>query len=133
MNLFSIFSRFFQKKTARVSSTKNQQIKMGSSVSQLNAELVISSKKGDLEAVNRLLKDTRLDPSTYNNEAIIMASSNGHIKVVDRLLEDSRVDPSAQGNYALLSALRNKHIKIVDRLLKDTRVNAKASTNQMDF
>ena len=53
-----------------------------------------ASEYGRLEIVRELLKDKRVDPSTWNNHAIRYASSNGHLEIVRELLKDSRVDPS---------------------------------------
>src|SRR3989304_6063778 len=53
------------------------------------------AEKGDIEIVELLLADHRVDPSANDNHAIRLASSKGHDKVVKLLLADSRVDPSS--------------------------------------
>ena len=49
---------------------------------------------GHSEVVRELLKDSRVDPSAYDNSAIRGASMNGRLEVVRELLKDNRVDPS---------------------------------------
>ena len=51
---------------------------------------------GYLPVVERLLEDSRVDPSAYDNHAIKWASQNGHLPVVERLLGDGRVDPQCR-------------------------------------
>src|SRR5690606_36616559 len=57
-----------------------------------------ASREGNLEVVQELLKDIRVDPSAEDNFAIRGASSYGHLEVVRELLKDKRVDPSALNN-----------------------------------
>jgi hypothetical protein len=68
------------------------------------------------ESVYILLKDSRVDPSAKDNEAIKLASYNGHKKVVEILLMDSRVDPSAQDNWALKWVFKNGHQDVFNML-----------------
>ena len=79
-------------------------------------EFLNASLNGHLAVVERLLEDSRVDPSADRNRAIRMASQNGHLPVVERLLEDSRVDPSAQDNWAIKLASQNGHSAVVERL-----------------
>ena len=51
-----------------------------------------------LEAVDRLLDDPRVDPSSDENSAMLGALFWGHVEVIDRLLQDPRVDPSENDN-----------------------------------
>jgi len=67
----------------------------------------VAAENGHLEMVNRLLEDSRVDPSAANNRAIQYASKNGHLKIVRILLEDFRVDPSAANNFAIHFASKN--------------------------
>ena len=51
-------------------------------------------RNGHLSIVERLLQDTRVDPSGNGNADIRNACENRHIEIVERLLQDHRVDPS---------------------------------------
>ena len=87
------------------------------------------AEKGDIEIVELLLADPRVDPSANDNYAIELASQKGHDKVVELLLVDPRVDPSAYDNYAIRMASQNGHDKVVELLLADPRVDPSADNN----
>jgi len=91
--------------------------------------ILMAAQNGRLAVVDRLLKDSRVDPSVQENSAITFAAENGHVAVVDRLLKDGRVDPAAKNNYPFRVAVNNGHIKVVNRLLKDDRVDPTAENN----
>lgn len=74
-------------------------------------------------ALDWLLRDPRVDPSSRSNCAIHCASLRGHLAIVELLLKDPRVDPSDCNNRAIRLASRNGHLAVVDRLLQDPRVN----------
>ena len=57
----------------------------------------------DLNAVEILLRDQRVDPSINKNSAIVWASQKGLLAVVERLLQDPRVDPSSYDSKAIFS------------------------------
>ena len=85
--------------------------------------LIQACGSGHLAIVERLLQDSRVDPSDNDNWAIIFASENGHSAIVERLLQDSRVDPSDDENLAIRWASQNGHSAIVECLLRDDRVD----------
>jgi Ankyrin repeats (3 copies) len=89
-------------------------------------ELLRACSDGDIDAVNRLLKDG-VDHSALNNRAIKMASGNGHAEVVELLLEDG-VDPSAKSD-AIVRASYGGHVKVVELLLE---AGADPSANESD-
>jgi surface antigen len=91
--------------------------------------LAVGAVYGHLAVVERLLLDSRVDPSDRNNLAILRAAENGHLAVVERLLQDQRVDPSAENNLAVLRAAHNGHLAVVERLLQDKRVDPSAENN----
>jgi hypothetical protein len=72
--------------------------------------------------VDRLLADSRVDPSAKNNEAIIMASRLGRSATVNSLLADLRVDPTAKNNEAIQWASHIGHHAVAELLLTDIRV-----------
>jgi hypothetical protein len=86
-------------------------------------------ERGDVEVVERLLQDKRVDPAADNNYAIRLAAENGHLAVVERLLQDKRVDPAAGDNYAIRWAAWKGHLAVVERLLQDKRVDPAADDN----
>lgn len=56
-----------------------------------NTPIISSSSRGDIDIVELLLSDPRVDPSDRNNQAIRNASNGGYNDVVELLLTDSRV------------------------------------------
>lgn len=83
--------------------------------------LLRSAREGNYFLLDRILDDSRVDPSIYNNMAIIDAIKNGHANVVQRLLMDPRVDPNADGNVAFEKAIINNDIATVSVILNSDR------------
>ncbi len=83
-----------------------------------------AAANGNLPAVNLLLLDSTLDPSTHANEAIKNAASKGYLEIVERLMQDKRVDPY-QGPHdnALYSAAESGKLKVVAYLAENTHIN----------
>jgi len=71
--------------------------------------------------VIELLKDERVDPSTFGSEALILACCNNHENVVKELLKDRRVDPTALNNESLVSAYYIGNFEILSELFFDKR------------
>lgn len=88
----------------------------------INISIVWAAERNELNMVERLLLDPRIDPSVAENGAIREAARNGNIAVVKRLLKDRRVDPSACDNFALSAASFKKYREIEVLLLADPRV-----------
>lgn len=88
-----------------------------------NVIIRLASERGYTPLVRRLLQNSDVDPTDYDNLAIKVASSLGHADVVDVLLADPRVNPSHDRNYALRFAATFGHVEVVNRLLRDPRVN----------
>lgn len=84
-----------------------------------NYAICMSSYKGYLSIVERLLEDPRVN---FGKKSLRSAIRNGHLPVVNRLLEDPRVGPFMSDNFPILIAICNGHIDIVRRLLEDPRV-----------
>ncbi len=59
-----------------------------------NSPIVHASEFGQLDIVNRLLEDPRVDPTVDHNIAIDNAAGNYHWNVVRRLLDEPRVKRS---------------------------------------
>lgn len=89
--------------------------------------------KGDLELVNLLLKDKRIDASCNAHDgianrrdeheyAIRQSAKAGQTDIVKRLMKEPSVDPSYRSNFALKWALSGGHDDVVKLLLKDKRV-----------
>jgi len=87
------------------------------------------SRSGHAKIVKILLKNPKVDPSYWNNDAIISACKKGHTKVVKLLLKDHRVDPGALNNRSICYASQYGHTKIVKILLQDARVDPSGSFN----
>lgn len=58
-----------------------------------NMLIIHQSGIGNIETVEKLLKDERIDPSACGNEAIRRAAKGNHDKVVELLLTKEKVDP----------------------------------------
>jgi ankyrin repeat protein len=90
-------------------------------------------RTGDVQVVERLLLDPKINPSAEDDEAIIIASDRGHVQVVERLLDhqgSKRVNPEARMNLAIICASANGRIEVVERLLKDPRVDPSTQDNK---
>jgi len=85
-----------------------------------------ASEHGQLDVVELLLRDARVDPTEDDQYAIRWASFHGHVAVVDRLLRDARVDPSADEQFGLRLACLSGDVAVLDRLLSDARVDPSA-------
>jgi hypothetical protein len=80
--------------------------------------LLLAAHHGQLDVVNRLLQDPRVDPSADYNSAIRFAAYGGHLHVVNRLLQDPRVDPSDWDNFAIRHAVSYGHLDVVATLCR---------------
>ncbi len=87
--------------------------------------LPLAAEYGHYDVVHLLLRDSRVDPSEWDNRALRKAAANGHYRIVERLLKDPRVDPSDFDNEALKQAASKKHKEIVCLLYQNTKVVAK--------
>ena len=97
-----------------------------------NTALELATKKGEIEIVDFLLKDSRVDPSNNGNQNILWAAvDRGHASVVKRLLKDPRVDPTVNDNEILLHAAALGKYYCVKELLKDGRVDAQNTIKMM--
>lgn len=94
----------------------------------LNDLLLLTCKKGHLEALNLIL--SAADSKKFEQQvALAFACDNNQLPVVTRLLLDNRFDPAAVDNIALEAACGKGYIDIVNTLLSDSRVDAKISQN----
>jgi ankyrin repeat protein len=89
-----------------------------------------AAASGNLQILERLLKDPRVIPNMDHNLAIRSAAKNGHLNVVEILLKYDRIDPSDDNNYAIIEASKNGYERIVEKLLDDTRVDPSAKSNE---
>lgn len=85
-----------------------------------------AARSGNVQSVDRLLADPRVDPAAADNSAIREAARAGHLAVVERLLADPRADPSAADDEAVRTVARLGHAAIVQCLLADARVEPAA-------
>jgi len=94
---------------------------------QWNIRMAVTD--GNLEVVNALLQNWRVDPSARSNICIGLAAEYGYLSVVNRLLEDHRVNPADDDNYAIHMSAEDGRLDIVNRLLEDPRVNPASRNN----
>jgi hypothetical protein len=92
-------------------------------------DLLQAVRRGNLNVVNTILEDPRINPADDGNCAIGLASFMGHLLIVNRLLEDSRVDPSIRESCTIGFASRGGHLAVVNRLLQDHRINPAGDDN----
>ena len=95
-----------------------------------NNDLKMAIKNGNLQALELLLRDGRVDPSDQDNQAVILASETGNLQALQLLLKDDRVDPSDQSNEAIIQACTKGHLQVVELLLRDKRVNPASRRNR---
>eukprot|EP01118_Nematostelium_gracile_P013553 TRINITY_DN5137_c0_g1_i1.p1 TRINITY_DN5137_c0_g1~~TRINITY_DN5137_c0_g1_i1.p1 ORF type:complete len:191 (-),score=35.77 TRINITY_DN5137_c0_g1_i1:21-593(-) len=94
-----------------------------------NYAFEIAIRRNRLQILNRMLEDSRVDPSIKDNYAIRLACSEGSLDIADRLLQDDRVHPSVRGNQALLLAIEGDYVDVVRRLLEDKRIDPCVNNN----
>jgi len=99
---------------------------MSNNEAKLQQDFLEACKKGDLETVQRLLTNPKLDPAggeygtAWYQEPIKYATMFGHVNVVRRLLQDPRVNPSKVPFEYIVG---QGHTEIVRILLQDGRAN----------
>jgi len=88
-------------------------------------------REGDLDMVELLLLDDRLDPTMNNNYALRLAAEGGFYQIIEVLLADSRIDAGYDENDALNQACYHNHFDCAALLLTNEKVlsNLKYSNN----
>ena len=86
-----------------------------------NEPLSIAVNRGDIEIVEFLLRDERLEV-TPDDECIDIAVSGNRASILRLLLQDGRFDPSVNDNWPLKLASEKGYEECVNLLLDDTRV-----------
>jgi hypothetical protein len=81
-------------------------------------------------AVERLLKDPRINPSANHNYAIRWAGRNGHKEVVQLLLDDPRTDLTEDRDIVIKYASEHKDI-LVQLLLNKHNEDPKVRCNPL--
>lgn len=94
-----------------------------------SSELREAALDGDIALVKKLMQNTSIDPSEFNNEAIRNAARSGHSGIVQLLLNDLRVDPTDCNHEAIIYAAWKGHTDTVAILLNDSRVNPSIFNN----
>lgn len=92
----------------------------------INEGIRESSRKGQTELLEFLLRLPPSDPGSGNNYAIRVAAQEGHLEIVRMLLSDSRVDPTALQCEVLALACGRGHGEVVKLLLADNRIKSTA-------
>ena len=90
-----------------------------------NSVILCACVSRNVEVMNRLLQDPRIQLSTQENRAIEFAADCGHVDIVKRLLQSQTIDPSE----ALESACRQGHYELFDLLMKDPRTDPTVTNN----
>eukprot|EP01118_Nematostelium_gracile_P006599 TRINITY_DN2121_c0_g5_i1.p1 TRINITY_DN2121_c0_g5~~TRINITY_DN2121_c0_g5_i1.p1 ORF type:complete len:393 (-),score=78.12 TRINITY_DN2121_c0_g5_i1:34-1167(-) len=96
----------------------------------IGVPLTLAIQNKDLDLVNLLLENEKVDPTVHNNEAIRMASERENVKILKRLLQDPRVDPSDFKNDAIKIASQYGNPEAVNIILQDPRVDPSDSDNK---
>lgn len=101
-----------------------------------NYPVRIASMYGNIDAMDRLLRDPRLHRDSdkrylYLDDALARAAGNGHLNIVNRLLEEPNINPSNWGNLALKNAAKNRHLEVALRLLQDPRINNNVDKDEL--
>lgn len=94
-------------------------------VSPNPSQLILAVKRGHIKIVSRLLKDSRLNPSTLYQDttALIEAIREGHYEIVKLLLKCKKVNPSLECRRShLWISISTGDIKMVDLLLKSPKI-----------
>ncbi len=91
--------------------------------------IIKASLVNNIQLMEFLLNNPKIDPSVQNNQAIINASQKGHVDIVRLLLADKRVNPGVVNNIAFLNAIQRGNLGVVELLLNDPRVKPDAQDN----
>lgn len=102
----------------------------GSVIKVNNSHLITAIEKEDPIMVKALLEDSRIDPSSDNNEAIYQAAKSEDPSIVKLLLVDSRVDPAVDDNEPLIKAAELGNIETLNILLADPRTDPSDRDNE---
>ena len=90
---------------------------------------------GHAEIVTLLLKDSRIDVNTANNDGktgFTLACEKGHREIISLLLQDFRVNINKRDNdgyTGFIYACEKGHTEIVRLLLKDSRIDVNKANN----
>eukprot|EP01127_Copromyxa_protea_P018698 TRINITY_DN5942_c0_g1_i1.p1 TRINITY_DN5942_c0_g1~~TRINITY_DN5942_c0_g1_i1.p1 ORF type:complete len:668 (-),score=42.23 TRINITY_DN5942_c0_g1_i1:77-2080(-) len=83
----------------------------------------VACEIGNLELVEVLLKDPRVDPSAHCAlYPIQFAASEGHTEIYKLLIQDPRVRPELEDDYAFTTAVQGNHIGVLELMLQDPRI-----------
>jgi hypothetical protein len=102
-----------------------------SNVSNMFAQdyLENACEEGDVEMVERLLKDSRVDPSLHLNHCFNRAFNGEHLEVLKLLLADPRVHPQRYHNV-LIGPAADGDVEIVKLLLSCPRVDPSINNDE---
>ena len=84
--------------------------------------LIEAIRSGDIQLVDKLIKDYHIDPSINGTKLLMIGIYN--LDIFKLLLSDSRVDPSSNNNEVLEYAYNQKALNVIDILNKDNRIKA---------
>ena len=92
--------------------------------------LMISARNGHLDEVDKLLRNTNINPDAKDVRGwtpLFIAAQRGHVGVVNRLLQDPRVNPNHVDNFneynpLLIAAKSNQH-KVMEVLLANEKTH----------
>lgn len=93
--------------------------------------LILAIHSGNPELVQRLLNDSRVDPSASRNYPIQLAVQLGLDEIVDVLLADRRVNPADRNKLALRDAIQTGNFRIAQKLLNDRRIDPSDRGNEL--
>ena len=81
-------------------------------------EFLRACQQGNIEDINRLIKND-INPSSPENRGLIIASSNGNLDVVNLLLRNDLVNSKNPSTFiaAATAAILNEHLDVFYRLL----------------
>ena len=87
----------------------------------------------DINNVELLLKNEKVNPSKDTNYSIRLASKNGFFDIVKLLLNDKKVNPTDRSNCPILFAYQRGHSNVVDLLWQDKRVKDTLKVDDIDL
>ncbi len=87
-----------------------------------NIAITIATRGNNIEVLDLLLADPRVNPSTGFNKPLLNALSRGHIEMANRILDDPRFNPRINQDKLLQEAYNHSNIEILWRLLSNPRI-----------
>lgn len=87
-----------------------------------NYALAYACEHTNLEIIELLLADQRVNPSQNDSKILIDSVEQGRVDVVSILLSDPRIDPNNGVGRPLRTAIRTRHLQMIELLMHNETI-----------